>query len=161
MNYANIKYCDIANGTGVRTSLFVSGCRHGCKGCFNQEAWDFAYGDAFTKAVEEEIMESLKPDYIAGLTILGGEPLEPENQYGLVAFLERVKERFPEKNIWCYTGFTYPDDLKAGERAHTEVTGRILDCIDVIVDGKFIQEEADISLKFRGSKNQKITYIKN
>ncbi len=160
MNYANIKYYDIANGTGVRTSLFVSGCRHGCKGCFNQEAWNFAYGMPFTSQVKTQIIDSLRVTYVAGLSLLGGEPMEPENQEALVEFLEEIKKEFPHKTIWCYTGFVFHRDLVQGGSAYTPVTDRILDCLDVIVDGKFIQEEADISLKFRGSKNQRLIQVK-
>lgn len=154
MNYSAIKYADIANGEGVRTSLFVSGCRRRCPFCFNEEAWNFAAGEPFTSEVEARIMESLEPHYISGLSLLGGEPMEPENQYGLVEFVERVKERFPHKTIWCFTGDLY-EDLAAGGK-HTEVTERLLACIDVLVDGPFVQDLKDITLRFRGSSNQRV-----
>lgn len=156
MNYATIKYEDIANGSGIRTSLFVSGCTHYCKGCFNQEAWKFDFGKTFNREVEKEILESLNSPYISGLSLLGGEPMEVQNQRDLVAFLKEVKLKFPEKNIWCYTGYTYHVDLVPGGRIYTDVTPQILSCIDVLIDGKFIQELYDISLRFRGSSNQRL-----
>ena len=157
MNYAEIKYYDIANGLGVRTSLFVSGCTHRCKGCFNQIAWDFQYGNEFTEETMEKILDSCKPGYIKGLSLLGGEPLEPENQEGLLPLVREFKKRFPQKNIWCYTGYTYETDLLDPKgRAHCQATDELLTCIDVLVDGEFIQEEADITLKFRGSRNQRV-----
>lgn len=155
MNFSEIKYCDIANGEGVRTTLFVSGCRLHCPGCFNQEAQDFAAGEAFTQEVEERILESLEPGYIDGLTLLGGEPMEPENQRDLVAFVERVKERFPEKGIWCFTGYVLEDLLEGGRR-HTDVTDRLLRCIDILVDGPYVAAQHEITLRFRGSSNQRI-----
>ena len=166
MNYAEIKYFDIANGEGVRTTLFVSGCTRGCPGCFNSGAWSFAAGEPFTPEVEAQIMASLEHEFCDGLTLLGGEPMEPENQRGLVAFVERVRERFPRgraevgisedaKTIWCFTGDTL-DELMPGARHHTEVTNRLLSCIDVLVDGPFVQELHDITLRFRGSSNQRI-----
>ncbi len=158
MNYATIKYSDIANGEGVRTSLFVSGCRRGCKNCFNEVAWNFAAGEPFTREVEDEIIESLEPAFCDGLSILGGEPMEPENQAGLVEFVERVRERFSRgggKTIWCYTGDTL-DELMPGGRHHTEVTERLLECIDILVDGPFVQDLYDITLRFRGSSNQRL-----
>ena len=154
MNYATIKYCDIANGTGVRTSLFVSGCRLHCPGCFNYEAWDFDAGEEFTPAVEDQIVERLRPVYIDGLTILGGEPFEPENQAGLVDFVERVRTEFPEKSIWMFSGHTW-DQLTQG-KWHTDVTDRILSCVDVLVDGPWQQQNYDITLRFRGSSNQRL-----
>lgn len=157
MNYAEIKYYDIANGLGVRTSLFVSGCTHRCKGCFNQIAWDFQYGNEFTEETMEKILDSCKPGYIKGLSLLGGEPLEPENQEGLLPLVREFKKRFPQKDIWCYTGYTYETDLLDPKgRAHCQATDELLTCIDVLVDGEFIQEEADITLKFRGSRNQRV-----
>lgn len=159
MNYAEIKSFDIANGEGVRTTLFVSGCRRGCPGCFNELAWNFAAGTPFTHEVEERIIESLRPDYIDGLTLLGGEPMEPENQAGLVDFVEWVREEFPHgcgKTIWCFTGDTWDIELVAGGRHHTEVTDRLLACMDVLVDGPFVQRLHDISLRFRGSSNQRL-----
>lgn len=157
MKYATIKYCDIANGNGVRTSLFVSGCRHYCKECFNQVAWDFEYGEEFTEAVEAQILKSLEPGYIDGISLLGGEPLEPENQRGLLSFLKKVKEKFPRKEVWCYTGFTLEELLgKVESRGRCEVTDEILSYIDVLVDGKFVLELKDITLQFRGSSNQRL-----
>lgn len=160
MNYKTIKYYDIANGTGVRTSLFVSGCTHRCKGCFNPEAWDFQAGQVFTKEVEEEILKSLAPDYISGLSLLGGEPMEIPNQRALVGFLRTLKIRFPNKNIWCYTGYVYDTELVKGGRAYCEVTEEILGYIDILVDGKFEEELYDMRLRFRGSANQRIIDIK-
>ena len=154
MNFANVKYCDIANGEGVRTTLFVSGCRRGCKGCFNREAWDFTAGKPFDASVAEEIFASLEPSYVDGLTLLGGEPMEPENQRGLVDFVEEVKRRFPEKTIWCFSGDEL-EDIVAGSK-HIEVTDRLLSCLDVLVDGPFIEELHDVTLRFRGSSNQRI-----
>ena len=160
MNYATIKKYDIANGPGVRVSLFVSGCRHHCKNCFNEVAWDFSYGEPFTKETEEEILEALSSNYIQGLTLLGGEPFEPENQRGLVSFVKRVKETLPTKDIWCYTGFVYDKDLIPGGRAYTEVTDELLRYIDTLVDGPFVEELKDITLLFRGSSNQRILNMK-
>lgn len=160
MNYAEIKYYDIANGLGVRTSLFVSGCTHRCPGCFNAVAWDFHYGKEFTQETMEEILDSCEPGYIRGLSLLGGEPMEPANQEGLLPLVKAFKERFPQKDIWCYTGYTYETDLLSPEgKARCAVTDDLLSCIDILVDGKFIQEEADITLKFRGSRNQRVLQI--
>ena len=156
MNYGNIKECDIADGPGVRVSLFVSGCRHHCKGCFNKETWDFDYGMPYTKETEDEIIRLLAPSYIQGLTLLGGEPFEPENQEELAGLLKRVRETYPDKDIWCYTGYLYDVDLPEGGRVHTEVTEEMLSYIDVLVDGEFIEEEKDVTLVFRGSRNQRI-----
>ena len=156
MNYANIKKYDIADGPGVRVSLFVSGCRHHCKGCFNYEAWDFEYGRPYTAETETEILEALKPGYIAGLTLLGGEPFEPENQVELVTLLRKVRETYPEKSIWSYTGYVYDKDLVPGGRAYTDVTDEMLSYLDVLVDGPFVEELKDITLQFRGSSNQRI-----
>lgn len=157
MNYATIKYCDIANGPGVRTSLFVSGCTHRCKGCFNEIAWDFDYGEPFTKKVSYAIMDSLRPSYIKGLSLLGGEPMEPENQRGLLSLLKMVRAVYPDKTVWCYSGYTY-EEITAG-RAHCEVTDEVLACIDVLVDGRFEESLKDITLQFRGSSNQRIIDI--
>lgn len=154
MNYANIKYCDIANGEGVRTTLFVSGCTHHCKGCFQPETWDFTAGEPFTAETADAIIESLEPDYISGLTLLGGEPMEPANQPTLADLVERVKRELPEKTIWCFTGDLY-EELLEGPR-HTAATDRLLAQIDVLVDGPFIDEEQDITLRFAGSRNQRI-----
>lgn len=156
MNYGTIKKYDIADGPGVRVSLFVSGCRHHCKGCFNAETWDFQYGKPYTKETEREILEALKPDYIAGFTVLGGEPFEPENQVEVVKILKKVREVYPEKTIWCYTGYLYDVDLIEGGKVYTDVTKEMLSYIDTLVDGEFIEEQKDISLQFRGSRNQRI-----
>ena len=162
MNYSAVKYYDIANGLGVRTSLFVSGCRNHCKGCFQPETWDFCHGKPFDPTVENEILESLKPDYIKGLTLLGGDPFEPENQEALVPFLKRVKEQFPEKNIWAYTGYILDRDLMEGGKCCTKDTPEMLKRIDVLVDGPFVEEKKDITLKFKGSSNQRvIDYIRD
>ena len=158
MHYGNIKHIDIANGEGVRVSLFVSGCRNYCKNCFNPETWNFDYGKEFTKEVEDSIIEDLKASFINGLTILGGEPFEEENQHGLVEFIKRVRKEFPNKTIWMYTGYTLENDLLKG-RKHTDVTMEILNNIDFLVDGKFIEELKNLSLKFRGSSNQRIIDI--
>lgn len=159
MHYGTIKNCDIANGNGVRVTLFVSGCTHHCKGCFNQETWDFKYGQPYTEATEEKILRMLAPSYINGLTLLGGEPMEPQNQRALLPLVRKAKERFPEKNIWCYTGYTLETDLLTG-RAHTEVTDELLSLIDVLVDGEFIEEQKNISLRFRGSENQRLLALR-
>ena len=157
MNYAELKVNDIANGYGVRVSLFVSGCNHRCPGCFNEVAWDFAYGAPFDEAVQQRIIKALAPSYVSGLTLLGGEPFEPANQRGLADFVREVKERFPEKNIRCYTGYVLePDLLAENGRARCEVTDELLSCIDVLVDGPFVQAKYDISLLFRGSSNQRL-----
>lgn len=161
MNYAAVKKTDIANGTGVRVSLFVSGCTHHCKGCFNEETWDFSYGKPFTQETQSEIIEALKPSYIAGLTLIGGEPLEPSNQRGLVEFVRTVKQLYPEKNIWCYTGYTFEKDLLAPDgRAHCEVTDELLSMLDILVDGEFVLDKKNITLKFRGSENQRIILVR-
>lgn len=161
MNYATIKFYDVANGTGVRVSLFVSGCRHHCKGCFNAETWDFCYGEPYTQETEDSIIDGLKPDYITGLSLLGGEPFEPENQPALTALLRRVKTQLPEKTVWCYTGYTYDTDLAEGGSVFTDVTREMLSYIDILVDGEFIEEQRDLTLRFRGSRNQRILTLKN
>ncbi len=161
MNYGNIKEYDIANGEGVRISLFVSGCRHHCKGCFNAETWDFNFGQPYTKEVEDRIIELLKPTYVQGFSLLGGEPFEPENQVELVNLLRRIKETYPAKDIWCYTGYLYDVDLPEGGKVHTDVTEEMLSYIDVLVDGEFVQEKKDITLKFRGSSNQRVLRLEN
>ena len=155
MNYAEIKNFDIANGLGIRVSLFVSGCTHRCKNCFNSIAWDFNYGKPFTKEVEDSIIKMLSNPNVSGLTLLGGEPMEPVNQEGLSDFLRRVKKEVPNKNIWCYTGYTLEKDLLTG-RAHTSLTKEILSYIDVLVDGKFVEELKSLMLKFKGSSNQRL-----
>ncbi|MGN0448935.1 MAG: anaerobic ribonucleoside-triphosphate reductase activating protein [Ruminococcus sp.] len=156
MNYGEIKNYDIANGEGVRVSLFVSGCTHHCKNCFNPETWSFEYGKPFTKETEDYIIECLSPDYIDGLSLLGGEPFEPQNQEVLLPFLRRVKNELPNKNIWCYTGYLFDRELLCESRARCEFTDEMLSLIDVLVDGEFIQALHDISLAFRGSSNQRI-----
>ncbi len=155
MNYATVKFNDIANGEGIRTSLFVSGCKHYCKGCFNSEAWDFNYGKPFDDEIKEKILKSLDSEWCDGLSLLGGEPFEVENQKGLLPFLQEVKKRQPNKKIWCYTGFTL-EELLGESRAKTEYTLKMLSLIDVLVDGKFIEEQKNIMLVFRGSLNQRI-----
>ena len=160
MNYGEIKKCDIANGEGVRVALFVSGCRHHCKGCFNSMTWDFNYGKEFTEETEEEILEALKPNYIDGLSLLGGEPFEPENQEVLVKLLRKVKERYPEKNIWCYSGYLFDEELKKEIRARCEYTDEMLSMLDVLVDGRFEEDKKNITLLFRGSENQRLIDVK-
>ena len=161
MHYGNIKTVDIANGEGVRVSLFVSGCRHHCKGWFNPETWNFKYGKEYTNDTENTIIEFLKPNYIKGLTLLGGEPMEPENQVVLIDLLRRIKKELPNKDIWCYSGYTYETDLftKNG-KAHTNVTNEFLSYLDILVDGEFVEELKNISLAFRGSSNQRIIDMK-
>ena len=156
MNFAEIKKCDIANGVGVRTSLFVSGCRHRCPECFNEVAWDFDAGSAFTDEVADEIKASLKTPYVDGLSVLGGEPLEPENQEVLAPFLESVRAEVPDVDVWLWTGFVYEDLVAGTSRASTPVLDRILACVDVLVDGPFLRDLKDITLRFRGSSNQRI-----
>lgn len=156
MNYCNIKNCDIANGEGVRVSLFVSGCRNHCKNCFQPETWNFSYGEEFTKETEEKILRMLSESYINGLTILGGEPFEEENQRALLPFVERVRNAYPEKTIWVYSGYTIEEMLTEGMRPRCEVTSKLLSMVDVLVDGRFEEEKKNISLKFRGSENQRI-----
>lgn len=159
MNYGEIKTCDIANGEGIRVSLFVSGCRHHCPGCFNSETWDFGYGNEFTEETEQRIFSELSHEYVDGLTVLGGEPFEPENQKVLLPFLEKVRSTFPEKNIWCYTGFTL-ETLTSGKLSECPTTAGMLASIDVLVDGPFVQEKKNISLAFRGSENQRILELR-
>ena len=160
MYYCNIKNCDIADGVGVRVSLFVSGCTHHCRDCFQPETWDFRYGEPFTDKTQERIISLLSPDYIDGLTLLGGEPMEPENQRTLVGLLRAVRAAYPEKDVWCYTGYTLETDLLSPSRARCEVTDELLSLIDVLVDGEFITEKRNISLAFRGSENQRIIDLK-
>ena len=157
MRYCNIKPCDIADGPGVRVSLFVSGCTHHCPGCFNEIAWDFAAGEPFTRETEDALLADLSKSYIGGLTLLGGEPMELVNQRALVGFVRRVREALPEKSIWCYTGyFLEPDLLAENGRARCEVTEELLSCIDVLVDGPYVEALHDITLLFRGSSNQRL-----
>lgn len=156
MNYASIKNCDVANGQGVRISLFVSGCTHHCKNCFNAEAWDFNYGNPFTPEIEEQILELLSPSYIAGLTLLGGEPMEPCNQKVLLPFIQKVKERFPEKTIWCYSGYLFDQQILNEMTKKYDFTLPLISLFDVMVDGKYVDELHDLKLQFRGSSNQRI-----
>ncbi len=156
MNYAEIKNCDIANGEGVRVTLFVSGCTNRCEGCFQPETWDFSYGKPFTAETEEELLTLLKPDYINGLTLLGGEPFEPENQRALLPFIRRVKAEYPHKNIWAFTGFTLEELWEKAPHPRCEATDELLTLIDVLVDGKFILAQKNIRLRFRGSENQRL-----
>lgn len=161
MYYGEIKTCDIANGEGVRTTLFVSGCTNKCKDCFQPQTWDFCYGKPFTREVEDSIIASLAPYYINGLTLLGGEPFEPQNQRALVPFLHRVREAHPEKTVWCFTGFTLDRELLVdGSHPRCEVTDEMLSLIDVLVDGRFVSELKNIMLRFRGSSNQRIIDLK-
>ena len=160
MNYVKIKKHDIANGPGVRVSLYVSGCTHHCKNCFNPETWDFAAGQLFDEAAEQEIIEALKPPYIRGLSLLGGEPFEPENRPALIAFAEKVRKIYPEKSIWCYTGYDYEKDILTGHIGSPESSDRLLSLIDVLVDGEFKEEQKVIDLRFRGSLNQRIIDVK-
>ena len=156
MYYGEIKKCDIAHGEGVRVSLFVSGCTHHCPGCFNQDTWDFDYGKEYTQETEEEILNALAPDYINGLSLLGGEPFEPQNQAVLVELLRKVKERYPRKNIWCYSGYLFDKELLSESRARCEYTDEMLSMLDVLVDGRFVETLKDIRLVFRGSSNQRV-----
>lgn len=160
MNYGEIKKNDIANGLGVRVSLFVSGCRHCCKNCFNSQTWSFNYGTPFTTETEDYIIKAMEPEYISGLSLLGGEPFEPENQPALINLLKRVKSVYPNKNIWCYTGFLFDSELLGQSRANGQYTLELLELIDILVDGRFVEELKDISLKFRGSSNQRIINVK-
>ena len=156
MYYGEIKKCDIANGEGVRVSLFVSGCTHHCPGCFNADTWNFKYGSEYTDQTEKEILEALSPSYINGLTLLGGEPFEPENQKTLVGLLRKVRESYPEKNIWCYTGYKFDSDIVTNMFENWPETKELMSYIDVLVDGKFEEDKKDLNLKFRGSANQRI-----
>lgn len=159
MNYAEIKYNDIANGPGIRTSLFVSGCTHACKGCFNQIAWDFNYGKPFTEDTINDIIESMRPGYVQGLTLLGGEPFEHTNQQGLLPLLRAVKRFLPDKDIWCFTGYLFDKDICEDMCAKWEETKEMLSYIDVLVDGKFVEELKDMMLKFKGSSNQRTILV--
>lgn len=161
MNYAAIKKTDVANGPGIRVSLFVSGCTHACKGCFNREAWDFKYGQEFTEETEKEILRALAPDYIRGLSVLGGEPMEPQNRVTVLELLRKVKAAYPTKDIWCYTGYDYEKDLLQWEREEqTAVVTELLGLIDVLVDGEFVEEKKNLRLAFRGSENQRLIDMK-
>ncbi len=158
MHFASIKNFDVANGLGVRVSLFVSGCNHHCEGCFNPEAWDFNYGQEFSEKEIDKIIEMLKPDYIKGLTLLGGEPLELVNQQGILPLVKKVKDVYPSKSIWCYSGFTFEQIKQMIEKF--EITKELVKYIDVLVDGKFVLSKKDLSLKFRGSSNQRVIDFK-
>ena len=159
MYYGNIKKLDIANGDGVRVSLFVSGCRNRCEGCFQPETWNFEFGQPFTRETEETILKALEPSYVNGLTLLGGEPFEPENQRELVKLLRKIRADYPEKNVWCYSGYTVEQIMGDGH-PHCEVSGEMPSMIDVLVDGRFTLALKDISLRFRGSSNQRIIDLK-
>ena len=156
MYYATIKNCDIANGPGVRVSLFVSGCTHHCPGCFNQEAWDFHYGQPFTEETIQTILDMLRPAYIRGLTLLGGEPFDPRNQEAVVQLLRRIKQELPEKSIWAFSGYLFDRDILSGKLGDWEITKEYLSYLDVLVDGPFVQEKKNLSLRFRGSENQRL-----
>lgn len=153
MNYAAIKNCDIANGPGVRVSLFVSGCTHHCPGCFNEVAWDFDYGEPFTEEVMDKIVDMMRPDYIKGLTLLGGEPFEPQNQQGIVQLLRKVKAQLPQKSIWAFSGYLLDKDITSGRLGDTR---EYLSYLDVLVDGPFVEAKKNLSLRFRGSENQRL-----
>ena len=159
MNFATIKNCDIANGPGVRVSLFVSGCTHRCKGCFNAVAWDFDYGEPFTQKTVDMILEYLKPDHIKGITLLGGEPFEPQNQPAIVDLLRQIKEKYPNKSIWAFSGYLFEKDILSGRLGPWELTREYISYLDVLVDGPFIEEKKDLSLRFRGSSNQRIINV--
>ncbi|MBQ7801647.1 MAG: anaerobic ribonucleoside-triphosphate reductase activating protein [Oscillospiraceae bacterium] len=156
MNYATIKNCDIANGPGVRVSLFVSGCTHHCKGCFNEVAWDFDYGEPFTRETMDRILDMLRPAYIKGLTLLGGEPFEPQNQGPILELLRRVKRELPQKSIWAFSGYLFDRDILTGRLGPWEITEEILGYLDVVVDGPFVESKKNLSLRFRGSENQRL-----
>jgi len=159
MYYGNIKKTDIADGPGVRVSLFVSGCTHCCKGCFNSETWDFNYGKPFTEETADEIIKALAPSHIAGFTVLGGEPFEPSNQKELAPLLKRIKETYPQKDIWCYSGYLFDEELLKESRARCEYTDEMLKYIDVLVDGEFIQAKRNLMINYRGSTNQRIIKV--
>lgn len=158
MHYATIKWTDIANGEGVRVSLFVSGCTHHCKNCFNEVAWDFSYGEPFDEPVEQKILQALSSPFITGLSLLGGEPLEPQNQRALLPFIRKVRQELPQKTIWCYTGFVLDEANGVLRETHknTEITQELISLFDVLVDGPYVEELKDIRLKFRGSSNQRV-----
>ena len=156
MNFATIKNCDIANGPGVRVSLFVSGCTHHCKGCFNEVAWDFDYGTPFTQETVDQILQMLRPAYVKGITLLGGEPFEPQNQPALVELLRQIRAKYPEKSVWAFSGYLFDNDILAGKLGDFAVTEEFLSYVDVLVDGRFVEEKKDLTLRFRGSSNQRI-----
>lgn len=159
MHYGVIKWCDVSNGPGVRVSLYVSGCRNHCKGCFNPETWDFNFGEPFTKEVEDKIIEALKPEYIKGFTLLGGDPFEPENQIVLAPFLKRLRAEYPQKSFWCFTGYNFESDLLTGKLGDGDLVMDMLRCLDVLVDGRFVEELKDLNLKFKGSSNQRTILV--
>ena len=156
MNYATIKNCDIANGPGVRVSLFVSGCTHRCKGCFNEVAWDFHYGQPFTQDTVDDILKMLSPDYVKGITLLGGEPFESENQPAILDLLRKIKSQYPDKSVWAFSGYLFDKDILSGRLGPWEITKEYLSYVDVLVDGPFVESKKDLSLRFRGSSNQRI-----
>lgn len=156
MRYASVKKCDVANGTGIRVSIFVSGCHHHCKGCFNTDAWDFNFGKEYNEEIEESILKELDKSYIQGLSLLGGEPLEYVNQKGLLSLVKKAKERHPEKTIWCYTGYKFDDDVMGDMFAKWPETKELVSNFDVVVDGKYDEDLRDLNLKFKGSSNQRI-----
>ena len=156
MNYATIKPRDIANGPGVRVSLFVSGCTHRCPGCFNEEAWDFDYGQPFDQSTIDEILELLQPDYVQGLTLLGGEPFDLRNQPAIVELLRQIKAKYPNKSIWAFTGYLFDRDILPGRLGDPGITREYLSYLDVLVDGPFIQARKNLTLRFRGSDNQRL-----
>lgn len=160
MNYADIKQYDVANGLGIRVSLFVSGCTHHCKNCFNKETWDFQYGNLFTEDEIHMILDYLKPSYVSGLSLLGGEPFEPENQKGLLPLVRKVKEVYPEKDIWCYTGYLLDEDICGKMLDHVPETRELLSYIDILIDGPFVEERKNLKIRFRGSDNQRIIDVK-
>lgn len=159
MNYATIKKMDVANGPGLRVSVFVSGCSHHCKGCFNQEVWDFSYGEPFTAETEEAILKYLANKHITGLSLLGGEPLERQNQRGLLPLLRKVKELYPQKTIWCYSGYDFEKEIKTKMLGIWEETEEFFSYLDILVDGRFVEEQKDLTLRFRGSANQRIIKV--
>ena len=156
MNYATIKTRDIANGPGVRVCLFVSGCTHHCKGCFNQEAWDFDYGQPFTQETIDYILEQLSPNFVKGLTLLGGEPFEPQNQPAIVELLRQIKAKYPQKSIWAFSGYLFDRDILAGRLGDPSITREYLSYLDVLVDGPFVESQKNLTLRFRGSENQRL-----
>lgn len=159
MNYAKLKLYDIANGLGIRVTLFVSGCTHHCKNCFNPETWDFCYGEKYTKDVEDKIIEACGKDYIKGLSVLGGEPFEKANQKDVSDLLERFKKTYPNKDVWCYSGYLFDKDMVEGGKIYTQFTQKMLENIDYLVDGEFVEELKDLRLKFRGSSNQRVINV--
>lgn len=159
MNYATIKYNDISNGPGVRVSLYVSGCRNHCKNCFNPETWDFNYGEPFTKEVEDKIIEAMRPAHIKGFTLLGGDPFEPENAKALAPFMKRLRKIYPQKSFWCFTGYDFEIDLLTGKQGDPDDVMEILNTLDVLVDGKFVESLKDLNLRFKGSSNQRTILV--